>query len=225
MQSWMCRPATWEDIQCLSPWDWRLQEYTALPVSVVRSALGRLDCLLSHIHLGQPEKSQWLGINITGNTITNSEHRNPLHQILLHGMHRKGSSWNWISSRHMEKGWWPCFQQVMEALLHPMNQWRKALCEDTAQHYSLLRDHINPLCLFSLSPWWMSSDSVHSVYPHFSSHLLTRYILKLLVVFRTLWAGRSRIKSWWGHDFLHPSRPALGPIQPPMHWVPGYSGR
>jgi hypothetical protein len=30
-----------------------------------------------------------------------------------------------------------------------------------------------------------------------------------------------RIESWWGYEYLHLSRPVLGPTQPAVQWVPG----
>jgi len=33
------------------------------------------------------------------------------------------------------------------------------------------------------------------------------------------------IESWWGQDFFHLSRMALGPTQPPIQWVPGFYPR
>jgi hypothetical protein len=37
----------------------------------------------------------------------------------------------------------------------------------------------------------------------------------------SLQAGWSGIQCEWGRDFLHPSRSALKPTQPPVQWVPG----
>ena len=41
----------------------------------------------------------------------------------------------------------------------------------------------------------------------------------VVVIATRYWPERPRIKSWWGWDFLHPSRSALGATQPPIQWV------
>ena len=33
------------------------------------------------------------------------------------------------------------------------------------------------------------------------------------------------LEPWWGRDFLHPTRPAPRPSQPPVQWVLGFLSR
>jgi hypothetical protein len=69
-------------------------------------------------------------------------------------------------------------------------------------------------CTFGFMSWTgtaLLSSLFHDVGRDSSVGIATRYGLE----------GPGIEARWGGRDFPHPSRPALGPTQPPIQWVPG----
>ena len=82
------------------------------------------------------------------------------------------------------------------------------LCPCTCDHY------FPPLCLSLCGYISVSCD-----WRYAELHLWGRYS----AVSRATSYGLEGpgIESWWGRDFPHPSRPVLGPTEPPIQWVLG----
>ena len=106
------------------------------------------------------------------------------------------------------------------------------------RQYSLL--HTLLLLLLLLLPVLFSSGNYcHAPHndilvndgPHIGrwSHKLQYYIIIIMGrdssvgIATRYWLDGPRIESRWGRDFPSPSRPALGPVQPPIHWVANLS--
>ena len=79
---------------------------------------------------------------------------------------------------------------------------------------------------FSLLPFWQWCKPIWNfnfIDRIFSGSLLTHGPSSVVDKATGYGLEGPGIESPWGRDFPHLSRPALGPTQPPVQWVPGLS--
>jgi len=106
-------------------------------------------------------------------------------------------------------------------LLKFLRKWR--------QHSPRSEPRLLTLILLTWRKWWAPNNASKQQMGFNSAFKGLIYVSYLFVwgwVARYsdwLQAGRPGIESRWGWDFPHLSRLALGPILPPVQWVPGLS--
>ena len=62
-------------------------------------------------------------------------------------------------------------------------------------------------------------SKLHKLYKYQSTHLIRDSVIDIATRYELRGPG---IESQWGKDFPHLSRPALGPTQPPIQWLPDF---